>query len=231
MAPARSADLRPPLIRIGERNGMVGRGKHHRTRHQALGRRPGKIFGARRSLGHGDVTRRLHEARRTVRSSLRSHPSRSRPRRRDAPVGNQSWPASRQRRACPAGPAPPSRIPRRESTPCRRAQVRAADSCFRRSEEMRADGSASAAGGLERIVVRARTTAPVIGTMATHAHALLLRRGTDTVLIGFERRLLICGSGRISRESSERTRVRGCLKPAASTQRYPRLAGPGHEIP
>ena len=57
-----------------------------------------------------------------------------------------------------------------------------------------ADAGVSAAGGLERIVVKARTTAPVIGTTAIAAHALLLRRRTDTVLIGLERRLLMDAS-------------------------------------
>ena len=48
MAPARAVDVRPPLIRIGERNGMVGRGKDHRAGHEGLGRRAGKVLGARR---------------------------------------------------------------------------------------------------------------------------------------------------------------------------------------
>ena len=53
------------------------------------------------------------------------------------------------------------------------------------------DVGTPAAGGLARIVVRARTTAPVIGTMAIAAHAPLLRRITDAVFIGCGRRLLM----------------------------------------
>ena len=60
-----------------------------------------------------------------------------------------------------------------------------------------ADGGASTAGALGRIVVMARTTVAATGKMATTAHALLLRRGTATVLIGLERRLLILWSSSI----------------------------------
>ena len=236
MAPARSADLRPPLIWIGERNGMMGRGKHHRARHQALGRRPGKIFGARRSLGDGDVTRRFHEERELfVRHFGRIHP--------EAVHEDAMHRSGISRGLHPdsvvhvrAGPARPSRIPRRESTPCRRAQARAADSCFRRSEEIDADvaasaaGSAWSAGGLGRVAVKATIAAAAIVTTATHVHALLLRRGTDTVLIDFERRLLIGGSGRIIRmcrlQRRSRT-VRGASTPGLQRSApHTRPAGP-----
>ena len=53
------------------------------------------------------------------------------------------------------------------------------------------------ADGLGRVAVKATIAAAAIVTTATHVHALLLRRGTDTVLFGFERRLLICGLGRV----------------------------------
>ena len=57
----------------------------------------------------------------------------------------------------------------------------------------RADGSASGAGGPDRIVVKARIAA-AIGRMKSHAQALPLRRVCERALIGFERRLLIWGS-------------------------------------
>jgi hypothetical protein len=41
--------------------------------------------------------------------------------------------------------------------------------------------------------MKARIAADAIVTTATHVHALLLRRGSDTVLLDFERRLLIGG--------------------------------------
>ena len=61
-----------------------------------------------------------------------------------------------------------------------------------------AAGSAGRADGLGRVAVKATIAAAAIVTTATHVHALLLRRGTDTVLIGFERRLLICRLCRIT---------------------------------
>ena len=52
-------------------------------------------------------------------------------------------------------------------------------------------GSARSADGLERVAVKATIAAAAIVTTATHVHARLLRRGCETVLCGFERRLLI----------------------------------------
>ena len=56
-------------------------------------------------------------------------------------------------------------------------------------------GSAGSADGLGRVAVKATIAAAAIITTATHVQTLLLRRGTDTVLIGCERRLPIGGSG------------------------------------
>ncbi len=91
-----------------------------------------------------------------------------------------------------------------------------------------AAGSAWLADGLGRVAVKATIAAAAIVTTATHVHALLRRRGTETVLTGFERRLLICGSGRI-------TQV--CRRPVSFVEldREPRCASTvrrtSHEIP
>ena len=94
-------------------------------------------------------------------------------------------------------------------------------------------GSASAAAGLERIAVKARTTAPAIGTTATTAHALLLRRGTDTVLIGFERRLLIVFSSNYSNGTGSSSLVeldREDSSAPTAAERPRNTVGPGDQF-
>ena len=46
---------------IGQRDGTARRREEHRSGNEFLRRRAGKILCARRALGHGDITRRLHE--------------------------------------------------------------------------------------------------------------------------------------------------------------------------
>ena len=86
-----------------------------------------------------------------------------------------------------------------------------------------AAGSAWSADGLGRVAVKATIAAAAIVTTATHVHALLLRRGTDTVLFGFERRLLICGPGRITRMCRLPFRSSNSIADSAP---HPRPAGP-----
>ena len=93
-----------------------------------------------------------------------------------------------------------------------------------------AAGSAWLADGLGRVAVKATIAAAAIVTTATHAHALLLRRGTDTVLIGFERRLLICLLVELLEcagfQFPRRTRSRTALRTHGPPDRPRNTAGP-----
>ena len=160
-------------------------------------RRAGKIFGTRRSLGDGDVPR--SPSRKGANCSfVTSVASIQKPSTKTRCTGlglSRGLHADRVVRVA-ADPARPSRIHRRESTPCRRAQALAADSSFSTVGRNRFDVAASAAGsalsaaGLGRVAAKATTAAAAIVTTAAHVHARLPRRGRDPVLCDFERRLL-----------------------------------------
>ncbi len=189
VAPARAFDVRPPLVRIGKRNGVFRRREDHRTR------RPGSRPELRENLQGAVSARRRSRnqspsrSARIVRSSLRSRPSRSRRRRPGVSAANRSWPASRRRRGQSGGACAPieNSPPGIHTIPS--GAGRGAERRFSTVGNNRADGTASGAGGLARVVASARTTEPTIGTRATPNHVRLLRFGTDA--IARERRLLI----------------------------------------
>jgi hypothetical protein len=61
VAPVCALDIAPPLVVIIQRNGARGGGENRRASDQILGRRSGKLFFGRRTLGDGDIAGGPHE--------------------------------------------------------------------------------------------------------------------------------------------------------------------------
>jgi hypothetical protein len=190
MAPACAGARRPPLIRIRERDGMVGRGIHDRAGHEAVGRRSREVFGARRLLGHRDVTTKRANC-----SFVTSVSSIQNPSTATRWTGRESMVACIPTMSCASTG---SCAPIENSPPGIHTMPAGAGpgggcslSTVGRNS---ADGGTATLDGIERSV-KARIAAPAMATTASH-NRRVERRGSGRALAGFERGLFMRGSAR-----------------------------------
>ena len=163
---------------------MAGRGEDHGARHQGLGRGSGKIFGAGRLLGDGDVAGRLHERGELfVRHFGGVHPEAvDEDAMHGTRIGRGLHPddVAHVRRVLRPHRELPARNPHHAVGRGRRRRD-AVFECRKKSTWTSASVVAGSGlvAGLERIAVTARTIAPAIAATAAQVHAL---RGGETAV-------------------------------------------------